>query len=88
MPKKAQPLALPTHRPIIARDLLTLPAIARELGRVYRAMRRGELPTQDGTRLAYVLRQLSDVLALLQLEGRIKALEDQTTIEVSDHDES
>ncbi|MDA8362977.1 MAG: hypothetical protein M0Z84_03980 [Gammaproteobacteria bacterium] len=80
MARKQQVPACPTP-PVISRNLLRLESIAKELGRIYRAMRRGEIETQDGTRLAYVLRQLSDVLELLQLEARITALENQTAEE-------
>lgn len=46
-----------------------------ELAIVYRKMDAGEIESQDGTRRAYVLKTIADVIALAELERRIEALE-------------
>ncbi len=53
----------------------TLEGVRRELARVYREMRAGTLPSQQGTRLTYVLGEVGKLLALTRLESRIEALE-------------
>jgi hypothetical protein len=42
---------------------------------VYREMRRGEVPTEVGTRYVYVLTQIARVLEVSDLEKRLIALE-------------
>ena len=56
----------------------TLEGVRRELSRVYREMRAGTLPSQQGTRLTYVLGEIGKLLALTRLEARIEALEGYT----------
>jgi len=50
--------------------------VRRELARIYRETRRGELPTQTATRLAYLLEVLSRQIERTDLEKRIEALEE------------
>lgn len=57
--------------------LASLTQIRLELGRVYSDARSGTLPTQDATRLAYVLQATAKTLADEDLEVRIKHLEDR-----------
>ena len=49
-----------------------------EMAKVYRLMRSGELQAQQGTRLVYVLGEISKILALTQIEQRLSALEGGT----------
>jgi hypothetical protein len=56
-------------------DLATLTDVRRELGRVYRDMRKGKIASHDGTRYTYVLKAIADLIAQSDLEARIEALE-------------
>lgn len=56
-------------------DLRDAHALRRELGSVYRDMRAGRLPTQDGTRLAYVLDLLRRAVETGTLQDRIDQIE-------------
>jgi hypothetical protein len=58
-------------------DLSNLRDVRLELAAVYRKMDSGAIPSQDGTRRAYVLKTIADVLALAELEQRLIALEEQ-----------
>ena len=58
-------------------DLRDAHAIRRELGSVYRAMRSGQIQTQDGTRLAYVLDLLRRAVETSDLQDRIASIEKQ-----------
>lgn len=64
----------PTPRRI---DLSTLRDVRLELAAVYRQMDAGEIESQDGTRRAYVLKTIADVITLAELERRIQELEEQ-----------
>jgi hypothetical protein len=46
-----------------------------ELAAVYRKMDAGEIESQDGTRRAYVLRAIGDIIEMAELERRILELE-------------
>jgi hypothetical protein len=48
-----------------------------ELAHVYRQMDAGHIETQDGTRRAYVLKMIADVITLADLEKRIAELEER-----------
>ena len=48
-----------------------------ELAAVYRKMDAGEIQTQDGTRRAYVLKTIHDVIVSAELERRIAELEER-----------
>lgn len=56
-------------------NLHDLEAIRVEMARVYRAMRSREIPTQDGTRLIYVLGELRKIFESCDLEKRLQTLE-------------
>ncbi len=56
-------------------DLSNLRDVRLELAHVYREMDGGRLESQDGTRRAYVLRQIHDVIISTELERRIGELE-------------
>ena len=62
----------PTPRRI---DLSSLRDIRLELAAVYRKMDAGEIESQDGTRRAYVLKTIHDVIVSAELERRIIELE-------------
>jgi len=55
--------------------LHSLRAIRDEAGRVYRDMRTGKLPCQEGTRLVYVLDRIREMIVLDEFEQRLKKLE-------------
>jgi hypothetical protein len=57
----------------------SLTGILKEMGCVYREMRKGTTPIGDGSRLIYSLRCMRDVIetiALDRLEDRLQRLED------------
>jgi signal transduction protein with GAF and PtsI domain len=47
-----------------------------ELAAVYRKMKAGEIKTQDGTRMAFVLKTIANVIVSADLERRITELEE------------
>jgi hypothetical protein len=63
--------------------LRTLHDIQKELTRVYKAMRRGEIPTQDGTRLSYTLQVLAKIIEGGDLEQRVAHLEKHAQVHAS-----
>ena len=69
------PPAPPGKPPVICRDLMKLRNVAKEVTKVYRQMRRGEIPSQEGTRAVYVLGKLADVLELVEVVDRLEQLE-------------
>lgn len=56
-------------------NLNDLDGLRREMARVYRDMRGGRVPSQDGARLVYVLGELRKVFEVCDLGKRIAALE-------------
>lgn len=62
----------PTPRRI---DLSSLRDVRLELAHVYRKMDSGEIASQEGTRRAYVLKTIHDVIVSAELEKRIEELE-------------
>jgi hypothetical protein len=79
-PDKNRPLTIdgetgkpdPTPRTI---NLSNFRDIRLELAWLYRQIDAGKITSQDGTRRAYVLRTIADVLTLAELEKRIEDLE-------------
>lgn len=67
--------AVPTLTPLPKIDLRDAHAIRRELSSVYRDMRAGRLPSQDGTRLAYVLDMIRKAYETAVLADRLELLE-------------
>lgn len=49
--------------------------VVREMAKVYREARRGELKTEEGTRLIYMLREIRGALEGSELERRVAELE-------------
>lgn len=62
----------PTPRRI---DLNTLEHVARELGRVYRAVDAGTMQAAEGTKRTFILVSLGKVLESVVIERRLEALE-------------
>ena len=60
-PKKPRPRVLMPGM-IRVGPLKTMAQIQNELARVYRAARRGDLPIEDGTRLASILRIMIEAI--------------------------
>ena len=57
-------------------DLSNLRDVRLELAAVYRKMDAGEIQSQEGTRRAYVLKTIHDVIVSAELERRIDELEE------------
>jgi hypothetical protein len=72
---EATGLPVPITPPRQRTPLKRLEDVKRELGRVYRAMKSGEIPHEDGTKRAFVLGQLGKVIEMADLERRLDALE-------------
>lgn len=64
---------IPTPRNRI--NLKSLDGVRLEMGKVYRAMKRGELDGADGTKRAYVLSLIGKLIEASDLAERIEALE-------------
>jgi len=61
--------------------LTTLPGVVVEMGRIYRAMRSGKVPHDEGRSLVWVLSQLRAALeseALVAIEQKLADLETRT----------
>jgi len=56
-------------------DLSSLRDVRLELAAVYRKMDAGEIESQEGTRRAYVLKTIHDVMVSAELERRVTELE-------------
>jgi hypothetical protein len=55
----------------------TASGVLREMTKIYRAARRGELPLADACRLTYMLQSMGRLFETTELERRMKALEDR-----------
>lgn len=55
--------------------LKTLDDVRIEMAKVYRDMKLGKLPAQDGTRLVYVLSQIGRIIEADQIADRVEAVE-------------
>ncbi len=58
-------------------SLNDLRGIRREMIKVYRATRRGDLDTRDAARLVFVLREIARTITEGELEERLIALEEE-----------
>lgn len=56
-------------------NLSTAEDVRREMGRVYREARSKKLPTNEATRLTYILTQILRATEVYLLEQRLSALE-------------
>lgn len=64
--------AAPTPR----RDrLASLTDVRREMSRIYRDMKHGKRPSQDGSRLVFVLTSIAKLIEQSDLEKRLESLE-------------
>ena len=61
-------------------DLSSLRDVRLELAAVYRKIDAGEIESQDGTRRAYVLKTIHDVIVSAELERRIVELEERQAL--------
>jgi len=61
-------------------DLSNLRDVRLELAYLYRKMDSGDIKSQDGTRRAFVLKTLHDVIVSAEIEKRLEALENGTTL--------
>ena len=59
----------------ISANLATLSDTRRELSRVYREARTGQISSQEASRYTYILRVLSELVTAESLETRLEALE-------------
>ncbi len=50
-----------------------------ELARLYKAMRRGQLDTQEGYRMARVVQMVAEILKDTDLEARLRQLEEKAS---------
>jgi hypothetical protein len=58
-------------------QLTTLEGVRWEMARIYREMEARKRDSQEGSRLVYVLTQITRVLELTEIEGRLAALEER-----------
>ena len=58
-------------------NLSTLRDVRLEMAHVYREVDAGRLKSQEGTRRAYMLRQIGDMIAAAELEKRVVELEER-----------
>ena len=56
-------------------DLHSLDDVRREMAKLYREARNGQIDTRDATRLVYILGEMVKVFAVRELEARVKTLE-------------
>jgi hypothetical protein len=74
-------VADPTPRRI---DLSTMRDVRLELAYLYRQIDAGKIASQDGTRRAYILRQIADVLTVAEIERRLESLEERQAAKLHD----
>jgi len=65
----------PTHPKRLRLPLTTAVDVRKEMARLYREMKAGQIPTQDGSRLGYVLSLLRRTIETADIEQRLEALE-------------
>lgn len=58
------------------RALVDISSVVREMGAVYRDMRKGAIDMSDGTKLAYVLKELRAAIEASSVTDRLAAIED------------
>ncbi|MHB1333208.1 MAG: hypothetical protein ACYCY1_11475 [Sulfuriferula sp.] len=56
-------------------ELSTIDAVRREMARLYREAKAGNIPTADASRLAFILGQVGKLIEIGTLEARLNALE-------------
>lgn len=68
----------PTHPKRMRLPLATADDVRKEMARLYRQMKAGQIAPSDGTKFAYVLSQLRQAIETGDLEARLLALEKAT----------
>jgi hypothetical protein len=63
-------------------ELSSVQACRRELSRIYRKVRKGEVPVSEGTRFAYLLNVIADLVERGELEERLRRIELQLKADV------
>ena len=63
--------------PVRVGSLRTIGQVCTELGRLYRAARRGDLGTDDAARLGHILNILRQGIEVGSLESRLQRLEEE-----------
>lgn len=56
-------------------NLHNMHSVRREMAKIYRAMKGGKMPKEEGSKLAYVLMQYAELVKLAVFEDRVKDLE-------------
>lgn len=56
-------------------QLATLDNVAAEVGKIYRLMRNGDIPVQDGSKYTYVLREMFSMMEKIKTTTAIEELE-------------
>src|SRR5574340_1156591 len=56
-------------------DLSSIDAVRREMARLYREAKAGNIATADASRLAFILSQVAKLIEVGTLESRLSALE-------------
>lgn len=74
LPQTQQPARPPTPRRLSLRDI---DAVRREMSRVYRDARRGQIESTEAARLVYILGELRKTFEVSVLERRLAALESE-----------
>lgn len=68
--------------PLQRTPLNNLENVKRELARVYRRVKAGELPSEEGSKRAYILSTLGKIIEAADLERRIAALEQERSLPI------
>ena len=66
--------------------LTSTDGILTELRSLYRAARRGEIPPSDATKLTYILKTMSEIMTLREMERRLDCLETGVTYQPRERD--
>ena len=66
-----------TMKPIPRLELSTIDSVRREMARLYREAKAGNIPTADASRLAFILGQVGKLIEIGTLEARLNALENE-----------
>lgn len=77
-PKRARTIDASTGAvlpPVARTPLKTIEQLSRELARVYRSVKAGDLPSEEGSRRAYIINTLGKLLESADLERRLDQLE-------------
>lgn len=66
--------------PVRTGGLSTVGGVLTELCRVYRAARRGEMATDEATKLAHVLREIRGCIEGAESDARLRTLEERVGV--------